>query len=152
MTSTAPSTTFLESPYSIIKSAHSTSFNYKLAGMKRTYDSCSDDVCLPSITYSTSSPRVSRPGELMIFDPQDDEQTHRSDSKDSRGGGANGPGETYRDLNSCCVDGCDSSGNLNGLDERHCTLVSCPTYHNTDMAKCKVRLPVALPRPPKPKH
>ncbi|VDM00893.1 unnamed protein product [Schistocephalus solidus] len=30
----------------------------------------------------------------------------------------------------CPLKGCDSSGHLNGLDQRHITLSACPLYHN----------------------
>lgn len=36
----------------------------------------------------------------------------------------------------CPMAGCDSTGHLNGVNERHFTLQACPTYHNLTMDEC----------------
>lgn len=37
----------------------------------------------------------------------------------------------------CIVPGCDSQGNLNGLDETHYTVSNCPLYHNMSFDQCE---------------
>ena len=36
----------------------------------------------------------------------------------------------------CPMAGCDSTGHLNGKNERHISLQGCPSYHNLTMAEC----------------
>ena len=44
---------------------------------------------------------------------------------------------------SCPVPGCDSTGHLSGMFERHSSRIGCPVYHNTTpeecVEKCKTR-------------
>jgi len=37
----------------------------------------------------------------------------------------------------CNVPGCDSQGNLNGVDETHYTFSNCPLYHNMTFEQCQ---------------
>ena len=37
----------------------------------------------------------------------------------------------------CIVPGCDSQGNLNGIDDTHYTISNCPLYHNMTFEQCQ---------------